>query len=184
MECPRCQKTTVQHELGDQRWAYVCEHCGWGRQRLEQLRADGTGEFRRPLVSLVTLLKLAGLWVLSLTVVFGPLLALWWFGTYWLAGDPLAEDLGQRLVDAVLVHYWWVMGLYLLMSLALAPSYDPDNMGIFGPGIAGNIALTPEQHANRALYSLHGLLLPGKLVWITLGATWQIFRALVRGPRA
>lgn len=171
MQCPKCAADAITHHPRSGPVQYYCESCGWGMDRVFDDAEASAG------VSSGTYLKLGLFWLMTLIILIGP-----FFGLLWAADQTLVDlpgglsGLDERFVDGLYRHYWWVMLVYLAVCWTFTPSFDRENMGIFGAGYHGNPAVTREHHANRLLYSLHTWLVPGKIVLATVAATWQLLR--------
>lgn len=168
MFCPQCNaRIPIDPEQGDP--APSCPACGWGSHRESQQPAP------RPVWRA---LRLGLLWGGAIIVLVGP-----WLGIRYLLLQLEASQLGPAIDTSELAgrwfpHYCWIMALYILLAWSVRPSYDRDNLGIFGGDAYSrhNPAVTAEQHYNRFLHTLSMLLFPGHLVVAALEETWRQFR--------
>lgn len=127
-----------------------------------------------------TLGKLLFGWVLSAVIVVGPYLALrygvpWLIETQFDIGAGLdTEEAGYRFAMLVHRHYWWVFIVYMLIAGLVTPSYDREEMGLFGTFVDN--PLSYQDDFNRTMFTLMLLLAPGKVVWVTLHTTFVEIR--------
>lgn len=122
------------------------------------------------------------MWIASAVIVMGPFFALWFgpsFVDIGLSADT-AEGALERWHGLLLVHYWWVMLIYLVLSAVFTPTYDRDNLGLFGSPFIDN-PLSWSDDYNRSMRNLLFFLAPGKLVYGTIRATGYTLRAMA-GP--
>ncbi|MCA9432381.1 MAG: hypothetical protein KC940_17850 [Candidatus Omnitrophica bacterium] len=109
-------------------------------------------------------LKLIFLWAAALIIVLGPYLAIV-HGLPWLVqekGWTFANADPNKLSAALNPHYWIVLLVYLTVSFFFVPSYDSENLGLFGTRRDNPFSM--EDDYNRTLQTVYQLLLPGKLV--------------------
>ncbi len=168
MKCPCCNAATRSETRGDGGEGPVCPECGWGREASGEAaaareRPRGFGFF----------LRYGLMCLVAVVVAVGPYLAI----RYVLTEMGEFVDTGEALAKLNL-HYGWVFLVYLVVCWTVTPEYDRDNLGIFGgdPRSRYNPAWTPEQHGNRAMRTLSGLLMPGKVVLAALGTTRDLLR--------
>lgn len=119
-------------------------------------------------------------WVLSAVIVVGPYLALR-YGVPWLIESQLdigagldTEEAGYRFAMMVHRHYWWVFIVYMLIAGIVTPSYDREEMGLFGTFVDNPFSFQDDY--NRTMFTLMILLAPGKVVWVTLHTTFVEIR--------
>ncbi|MFW6059590.1 MAG: hypothetical protein ACODAQ_05380 [Phycisphaeraceae bacterium] len=185
MNCPQCNRTVSQQQMPDGTLVFHCEKCGWGRQRLEAALAGGSGEPAPSAPSPArTAMTLTFWWIVSFIIVLGPYLLLR-FGVPALLVDEgqLAADAGQKLAGVLDRHYWWIIGLYLLISFSVSPQPMSDYYGMFGMPTINN-PFTYEDNYNRTMVGLAIVLMPGKVVWQTTTQTFLALKRLVRGGAA
>jgi hypothetical protein len=183
MDCPRCDKPVVEDHTPDGAKIFYCDACGWGKEKArEKKQGAEVAQIRIRYVPLKTFLKLILLWLLSVLVVFGPFAAL-------VFGIPIFVEAAEINIEPptpagvagfLTPGYWIAIAIYLLISILLSPSYDPDNLGLFGSRWIDN-PLSYEDDFNRTMRSLAILLLPGKYVWYTLRGTLRVAQRLLLG---
>jgi hypothetical protein len=182
MDCPICNHPITVVETEHAGAAPVCSNCGWGKGKLtgpEATRPQRLGDVRP-----VEFFKLALLWVFALLIVFGP-----YFGILWLR-DWFASDAGgsamiseEALRDGLNPKYWIALAIYLGVALLIRPSVDRENLGLFGSPFLDN-PFSFEDDWNRAMLWLTIMLLPGRIVWIAVGATWRMGKAAMGKGKA
>jgi hypothetical protein len=128
---------------------------------------------------MATLGKLAFGWALSCAVIFGPYLVLrfgapWIVETYLSQGQIDLTDAVYNFIVALNRHYWWVFALYIVLAGLITPSYDRENMGLFGTFVDNPFSFHDDY--NRAMFTLMILLAPGKIVWVTAHTTFVEIR--------
>ena len=96
-----------------------CKRCGWGKDRADQARRHGLDSDPGPTEPPLALVLL-GL-VFSVLLVVGPYGALLHYV--------------QRVEVWMRLLYWLTMTACLFFSMAVPPSYDASNMGLFGTTI-------------------------------------------------
>ena len=188
MNCPQCNRSIAQQKTADGTVVLFCEQCGWGKDKLEAAqqqaaRPDSDSSQAGGSAAGVPAsawAKLCFWWVVSIVVVIGPYLLVRYALTAWLRtrGD-IAADIADSIGPFFDVHYWWMIGTYLIIAGALSPKPMSDHYGLFGMPTVDN-PLTLEDDFNRSMVTLQVLLIPGKIVWQTVGQTWQAFK-LVTG---
>ncbi len=157
MKCPACNASVTCQRI-DGGMVMFCSQCGWGKDRAAQVQRDGSTPKAKQA-------KPALIWVLlgllfSIAFVVGPYVALLVFA------PPMATW--------VHVTYWLTMGTYLLIAATCAPTPDLSNLGLFGTPIDNPLSF--EDDANRWALKMALLLLPGKLVTVSLTALITRFR--------
>ena len=129
------------------------------------------------------LFKLLFGWILSAIVIVGPYAALKW-GLPWAVENHLdvgfdTEQPVQRLVALVDYNYWWVCLVYIILAGLITPSYDRENMGLFGTFVDNPFSY--EDDVNRTMFAVMILLAPGKVVWVTAHTTFVEIRDALFG---
>jgi len=74
----------------------------------------------------------------------------------------------------ILFTYWALMVTYLMAAYVINVTPDTSNLGWGGTMIDNPFSY--EDDRNRAMLKLALFLWPGKVVWWTLGRTWQALR--------
>lgn len=74
----------------------------------------------------------------------------------------------------ILFTYWALMVTYLMAAYVINVTPDTSNLGIGGTRIDNPFSFEDDQ--NRAMLKLALFLWPGKVVWWTLGRSWQAIR--------
>ena len=167
MKCPVCNAETRRQSRSDGTEGPVCSECGWGSE------VPAATESPESIRGAAFYSRYGLMWVLTVVVVAGP-----YFGIrYFLVEMGEFVETGNALAKLNL-HYGWVLLAYLGVCWAVTPEYDRNNLGIFGGNPRGkyNPAWTPEQHYNRFMRTLSGLLMPGKIVVATVTKTWSLLR--------
>ncbi|MFA9479203.1 hypothetical protein ACERK3_13000 [Phycisphaerales bacterium AB-hyl4] len=170
MKCPQCNASLGRRCVVDAD-PLMCQNCGWGGANHSADAAEDDGP------SKAFWLKFAFFWVMTLVVLVGPYVGLR-FGAAYVAGPTGLADgsLEARFVAGLNLHYAWVMAVYLAFCWVVTPTYDRENMGLFGRGLAYNPVLTGEHRYNRTMHKLNTLVTPGKIVLATCRATWGLRR--------
>ena len=185
MECPECGQPVSREKLAADVMVFHCPACGWGQERLAELRADSEEPAAAPVsraVSWRTWIKLLLFWALSLAIVAGPY-CLFVFGLPYLAERrnwTLGDLAVERLADLLDPGYWVAAALYIGLAAVLTPRYDAENLGLFGGRWIDNPFSYEDDH-NRAMRKLALFLLPGKCVWHTLSGSWRVLKRVVMG---
>ena len=124
------------------------------------------------------LLKLIFLWVTALLIVLGPYWAIV-HGLPWLVqeqGWTFVNADSAKLASAINPHYWIAALVYLTVSFFFTPSYDSDNLGLFGTRRDNPFSM--EDDYNRTMQTVYQLLLPGKLVCTAILYTIAVVKRL------
>lgn len=81
-------------------------------------------------------------------------------------GPAAFDDASDRILALVRHNYWWVLAVYLVISVLFTPTYDSGEVGFFGGFMDNPLSLHDDwERQNRAWFLL---LLPGKTVWARL----------------
>lgn len=168
MECPMCNSPVEQKETPDGETRIWCGACGWGAGEAV-VAEEATGA---PAVWQIVLL-----WIGALIVVLGPYCALR-FGLPALfdIGLPRADEVHAKYLTALNGWYWLIMAFYLAAAGLFTPTYDPDNVGWLGGYIDNPFSLQDDWERTKRTWVF--LLLPGKLFWMAVKATWYRVRGV------
>lgn len=173
MDCPQCGHRAKQAEDADGGVRFFCPTCGWGLDPTGSAAVD-----EGPWVPKgADWLKLGLLWAVSVAVLVGPFFALW-FGARSVLDVAAAHARSpvEPFHHGLIVHYWWIMLVYLLVAALFTPKYDSSDLGLFGSPFLDNPFSWSDDY-NRFMMGLFFLLVPGKLVIITLKNTYRMARA-------
>ncbi len=167
MKCPVCNAKTRTQSRSDGTEGPVCTECGWGTE------APAAAESPESSRGIGFYLRYGLMWILTVLVVAGP-----YFGIRYLLVEMGEFVATEDALAKLNFHYGWILLGYLAVCWSVTPEYDRNNLGIFGghPNSRYNPAWTPEQHANRFMRTLSGLLMPGKIVVATVATTWRLLR--------
>lgn len=183
MKCPACGGSNlVATRLAKGGRVFHCGACGWGRERA--LRGDDESEDPAPpaVVARKTWLELPFYWAISAAIVAGPYFLLEWGIPEFLqrtAGLDAHSQVAENALAALREWYWICAGVYLALSAAFSPTYDPQETGLFGTWIDN--PFSNEDEVNRLLALLAFALAPGKLVWFTVAGTFRLFKIAILG---
>ncbi len=188
MNCPRCNQILTQTErsrpgTGETRRVFFCEHCGWGREQLEKKESadiplsGDTPNTANPAPYIW--LKFLGLWLVSAALVVIPYLLLVHIPSLFAGADPAmfdAEAATARMAEALNPKYWVIVGIYVAICAAFQPpEVDWKDMGWLG-GVVNN-PFSYSDNINRHKFALLLLMMPGKIIVVTLTATYRLIRA-------
>lgn len=168
MECPVCNRPVIQAETPEGELKIWCSACGWGA---DGGSSGGASQGAEP----AALWKIALLWLVAIAVIAGPYVAL----RFWLPG---LFDIGLRGADEAYARYlaalngWYglVMAGYLAAAGLFTPTYDPNNVGLFGGLMDNPFSFQDDWERTKRTFLM--LLLPGKVVWVAVKLTWQRIR--------
>ena len=168
MDCPLCNRPVEQTETPDGELRLWCSACGWGTA--ESTAAGGEQE-----VAPAPAWKLALLWCAAVLVVTGPYVLLRF-------GLPSLFDVGLSGADAAHAKYlaalngWYgiVMAFYLAAAGLFTPTYDPNNVGLFGGMVDNPFSLQDDWERTKRTWLF--LLLPGKIFWAAVKLSWHRVR--------
>lgn len=187
MECPRCNQTLKRIDRAvpgrqDPKKIFYCEHCGWGKDQLEQKEsAQAPDSVPTPDAGPPLWLKLSGLWALSLAIIFIPYVLILQIPGLFSSAYPELLDAQQattRMAEALNPAYWVVMAMYIgLCGLFQTPNVDRSDMGWFG-GLMNN-PFSYSDNINRQKFWLLLLMLPGKIMVMTVTATYRLIRTIL-----
>ncbi len=127
-------------------------------------------------MNLKIFLELLFLWLSALLVMLGPYMAIV-HGLPWLVqeqGWTFVQADSVKLAASINPHYWVLLLVYLVISFFFTPTYDLENLGLFGSRRDNPFSM--EDDYNRTLHSVYQLLLPGKLVCAAFLFTWAVVR--------
>lgn len=184
MNCPRCNQALTRIDRSipgseDTRRVFFCEHCGWGKEQLEKKEgaeapASGTASDPAPAMWL----KLGGLWVVSAALVVAPYLLIVHIPSLFSGADPAifdAEAATARMVAALNPMYWVIVGTYVAICATFqSPDVDFNDLGWFG-GLVNN-PFSYSDDINRQKFVLLLMMMPGKIIVVTLTATYRLIR--------
>jgi|GEM_PF-1345375 len=186
MNCPKCNHPLSRNKSqvsggGNAMPVYYCENCGWGRERLEAGEVDQTAVAAEvPDFAAAAWLKLAGLWGLSAALVIAPYVLLVKSPFLFGGADPGvfdAQAASARMAAALNPYYWIVVFAYILICATFnAPEVNRHDMGWFG-GLVDN-PFSYSDDANRTKLLILLLMVPGKIILVTLSATYRLIRAV------
>ncbi|MDZ7833381.1 MAG: hypothetical protein U5L07_16680 [Desulfobacterales bacterium] len=185
MNCPKCNHSlsrTTSPGTGAENAGpiFFCENCGWGKERLEKQTA-GQAEAAAAAVDLsaATWIKLLGLWVLSAAFVIAPYVLLVKAPLLFGGADPAVFNpvaASERMAAALNPHYWIVVAVYLLICWTFnPPEFDRHNMGWFGGLVDNPFSFTDD--INRTKFKILLLMVPGKIIKMTVVATYRLAMA-------
>ena len=161
--CPKCDCETRAGTLPDGEVAWYCPECGWGRDRFQKKDHAGGGRHTAAQsIPAITWLKLPVSWVLSLLIIIDPYLTII-YSILWLIENQCWNFIDisrEKLIGVLNPAYWIITGIYLLLAVVLSPTYDPDNLGMFGKRWIDN-PFSYEDDYNRLMQNFAILLLPG-----------------------
>ena len=182
MKCPRCNEPLqrIDRNIPDSqetRKVFYCDHCGWGKQQLENDDAFRSSVPPGPPPRSVSSawLIIIGLWGLSAAFVIVPYLLLvnipFLFGGVDV-GMFDAEAASRRMTAALNPLYWIIAGTYVLICATFDPlEIDWNDMGWFG-GLMNN-PFSYTDNMNRKRFVLLLMMIPGKIIVATLTATYR-----------
>ena len=110
MDCPRCNQLLKRIDRRvpgrpDPKRIFYCEHCGWGKEQLEQKEtAHVPDSAPEPDSAPATWLKLGGLWALSAAMVIVPYLLIIQIPSLFSSAYPELFDAGEataRMAEAL-----------------------------------------------------------------------------------
>jgi len=163
MECPACNKPVTQSPAPDGGVNIYCRYCGWGAIPTTVTSSAPTR---------AAIWKVFLMWGVAAVIIVGPYLALE-FGIPVLMDTGFAafDDASDRMVMLVRYNYWWVLAVYLFISVVFTPTYDPDETGFFGGFMDNPFSLHDDWERQKRLWFF--LLIPGKTVWVAVMMTKQ-----------
>ena len=164
MECPACNKPVTQAPAPDGGVNIFCSHCGWGTR---PSAAAGPSKPARP-----PIWQLLLLWPTAVAIVIGPYFALM-FGIPALMDVGVAEidNASDRILTLIRYNYWWVIAVYVFISVVFTPTYDPEATGFFGGFMDNPFSFRDDWERQKRTWFF--LLLPGKTVWAAFVVTKQ-----------
>ena len=184
MDCPRCNQLLKRIDRRvpgrpDPKRIFYCEHCGWGKEQLEQKETAHAPDLGpEPDSAPATWLKLGGLWALSAAMVIVPYVLIIQIPSLFSSAYPElfdAREATARMVEALNPTYWVIAAMYTgICALLQPPSVDWNDMGWFG-GLVNN-PFSFSDDVNRQKLWLLLLMLPGKIIVVTLTATYRLIR--------
>ncbi len=185
MDCPRCNQALTRIDQSrpgtqDTKRVFYCEHCGWGKEQLEKKEsADIPVSGDAPNPAPYMWLKLGGLWIVSAALVVVPYLLLVHIPSLFSGADPAifdAEAATARMVKALNPMYWVIVGTYVAICATFqSPDVDWNDMGWLG-GLVNN-PFAYSDNINRQKFVLLLMMMPGKIIVVTLTATYRLIRA-------
>ncbi len=186
MDCPRCNQTLTRTEQSrpgtrETRKVFYCANCGWGKQQFEKKEnADIPVSRDAPDTPPHMWLKFGGLWIVSAALVVIPYLLLVHIPSLFADAAPAMFDAAAataRMTEALNPMYWVIFGTYVAVCAAFhSPEVDWKDMGWLG-GLANN-PFSYSDNINRQKFVLLLLLMPGKIIVVTLTATYRLIRAV------
>lgn len=177
MNCPRCNTPLERKRHADGALVFHCPKCAWGADTAAESKHTQRESPPRPAIGIGSFVKLFALWIISLLIIFGPYAVI-------VYGLPQFIDTqgwrweranSAQLAASMNPNYWIVVGIYLGLAYVLTPKVYT------GPGawLFFDNPFSFEDDVNRASFKLLILLLPGKIVLSTLGATARLFQVLI-----
>ena len=187
MECPRCNQTLERIDRRvpgrqDPKRIFYCEHCGWGKEQLEQKeKAQASDSGPAPDAGPPLWLKLRGLWALSIAIMIVPYVLILHIPVLFSSAYPElfdAQEATTRMAEALNPMYMVIMAIYIgLCGLFQTPNVDRNDMGWFG-GLVNN-PFSYSDDINRQKFWLLLLMLPGKIMVMTATATYGLIRTTI-----
>lgn len=187
MKCPKCNHSLIPKKLSADSTRppaqmLHCVNCGWETKRIQNPRntrqpTSGSGYD----LSAATGIKLLGLWMLSILIIVGPYFLLMQIPFFFSSVDPdlfnpteASAKMGQLLTPG----YWIFMGIYIAAcGLIKSPNIDRGNLGWFG-GLVDNPFIFSDD-INRFKFRMLLLMIPGKIILVTVNATWKLIKLLL-----
>jgi hypothetical protein len=164
VDCPACNKPVTQSPAPGGGVTFFCTHCGWGGipSSVTPTKSE------RPAIWKVLLL-----WIVAIVIVVGPYLALM-FGIPELmdVGPAAFDEAADRILALVRFNYWWVLAIYLFISVVFTPTYDSDRVGFFGGFIDNPFSFEDDWERQKRAWLF--MLLPGKTVWVAIVMTKRL----------
>lgn len=186
MNCPKCNHPMSRNdpsEAGAKNAGpvFFCENCGWGKDR-RTMETTGQAAAVAAAVDLsaATWVKLAGLWALSAAFVVAPYVLLVKAPLLFGGADPAVfnpQAASVRMAEVLNPHYWIVVAVYILACWTFnPPEFDRHNMGWFGGLVDNPFSFTDD--INRTKFKILLLMVPGKIIKMTLTATYRLIQAV------
>ena len=161
MNCPSCNSELRQRQEPDGSLSIFCAACGWG-----------TGPELADSVERPSLLLILGLWGLSAVVILGPYFALRFGVPEFLDVGPKALDEGaDSFVTLLNANYWWVIMVYVFLCGVFSPTYDSNNVGLFGGLMDNPFSFRDDWERQKRAWAF--ALLPGKAPWAAVRLTYR-----------
>ena len=187
MNCPKCNHFLTPKKLSADSTrppAQIlhCGNCGWETKRIQNSQND-----RQPAsvsgydLSAATGIKVLGLWMLSIIIIAGPYFLLMQIPFFFSSLDPdlfNPTEASAKMEQLLTPGYWIFMSIYIA-ACGLIKSQDVDrgNLGWFG-GLVDN-PFTFSDDINRFKFRMLLLMIPGKIILITVTATWKLVALLL-----